>query len=191
MLPEPEDRPYDVEAILASFSGATPRKVCISSNPWGAFGELGGCGGAILGVILLMALISGGSQVILIVAAVVAAVLVVLALLMLPDTLEKTVLHSRLAKYGIAVVAEILSMDSVCVDDGTPAPSSRVTVKYKFRTQDGREVINKKSTMSGVYKILVQENDGAADDLSILIVYLPNKPQANEPYDSLQYRICD
>jgi hypothetical protein len=190
----------DKEAIIKDFDRPTPRKVCLKRdadetgvgfNPWDIFGTLGGCGGLILGVLLLLGLIPALKPAPFIAAALFAAALALLALLSLPGSLSETKYHRRLAQYGEAVVGQVTNLTSVAREDGTPALLTTVTLEYQFCTRAGQELSDKKETISGWHNELVQESDALVKNMQLVVVYLPNEPEKNEPYNSLRYRVCD
>ena len=190
----------DKEEVIKGFDRPSPRKVClkrdadetgIGFNPWDVFKTLGGCGGLLLGVLLLLGLIPTLRPAPFIAAALVAAALAILSLLYLLPALSETRYHRRLAQYGEAVVGQVTNLTSVDIDDGTPVSYTRVTVEYKFCTRAGQELSGKSGTISGQYDELVQESDALVRNIQLVVVYLPNEPEKNEPYNSLRYRICD
>lgn len=187
------------EAIAKEFDRPIPRKVCrkrdspeegVGFNPWSFFEGIGSCGGLILGAFLLLALIPDFRQTALIAAAIFVAAISVLSILAAGGAATDSAQHKRLAQYGEAVIGRVLRIDSRDIDDGTPAPPTQVTVEYQFCTRAGQELTCKKETISGWYDALVRERDALVRDRKLVVIYLPDDPETNEPYNSLAYRVC-
>ena len=183
----------DEATIVMEFYQPPPRRVCLKQdspeagvgfNPWHFFGELRGCGGIILGVLLLLALIPAFRQEALIAAVLFGGAVSIFALLLSSGSLAEVLHHRRLARYGEAVIGQVTGRTSVQLNDGTPAPGTEVLIEYKFRTQSGQELSGIRTTISGWYETLAQ-------DSRIVVVYLPDEPKKNEPYNSLRYRVCE
>ena len=183
----------DEAAIIEEFNRPAQRNVCLKQdspeagvgfNPWHFFGELSGCGGIILGVLLLLALIPAFRQEALIAAALFTSAVSILALLQSSGSLSEVRHHRRLARHGEAVIGQVVLLTSVQLNDDTPVVPLETTLEYRFHTRQCREIIEKRRTCSGWYKALVQEGQ-------VVVVYLPGEPNKNEPYNSLKYRVCE
>ena len=185
----------DEAAIIEEFNRPTPRSVCfkqaspeagVGFNPWHFSGELSSCSGIALGVLLVVAVIPAVRQEALIAAALFAGTVIVLALLFSSGSLSDVRHHRRLARYGEAVIGQVTSRTSVQLNDETPAPGTEITIEYEFRTHSGQELNGARATSSssGWYKALAQNG-------RVVIVYLPDEPKTNEPYNSLRYRVCE
>lgn len=190
----------DKEAIIKDFDRPSPRKVCLKRdadeagvgfNPWGSFGTLGGCGGFFILGGLLLGLFPALRPEAFIAAALFASALTILAFLSLPFCLSETKYHRRLAQYGEAVMGRVANLTSVTREDGTPVLVTTVTLEYQFRTRSGQEISDKKETISGWYDELERESDQLVRNIQLVVVYLPNEPTTNEPYNSLRYRVCN
>lgn len=196
-------------AILQDFEKPTPRKVCfkqnsrkggVGFNPWDIFSTIGGCGGTIVGVLLLVALIPALRSDALRAAVFFAVPVGLFSLLSLAGVLPSLRHHRRLAQYGEAVMGRVTRLEFVAKEDGTPAVCTHETLEYEFHTRSGLEVSGKRASISGWYKALPREGHTpdlvlgipvAVESRPVVVVYLPNNPKVNEPYNSLRYRVCD
>ena len=88
-------------------------------------------------------------------------------------------------------MGKVTNFTSVTREDGTPVQVTTVTLEYQFCTRSGQEISDKKETISEWYADLERESNQLVRNIQLVVVYLPNEPTTNEPYNSLRYRVCD
>ncbi len=194
--------------IMRDFEKPPPRRVCLKRdspeagvgfNPLGVFTEIGGCGGIIMAGLLLAAIIPAIRNDALLAAAVFAVSVGLLSLLFSARAVSELRHHKRLAQHGEAVLGRVTRLAFAERDDGTPATPTYWTLEYEFRTRSGQELSDKRETPSGWYEALARGDVPPQRDCMpvvveawpVVVVYLPESPKVNEPYNSLKYRVFD